>query len=68
LLFDWFPDAASEQSAPLGFSIRELMDRGRPWVVSRHLVKVCRYPRWQERIRVTTWHSRKQITRHSGSS
>ncbi|WP_324292420.1 acyl-ACP thioesterase domain-containing protein [uncultured Desulfosarcina sp.] len=57
LFFDCFQDAASEQSALLEFSIRELMERGLTWVVSRYRVKVCRYPRWQERIRVTTWRS-----------
>ena len=60
LLFDCFQDAASEQSACLGFSIPELMDRGLTWVVSRYRVNVCRYPRWQERIRVTTWRSPQQ--------
>lgn len=57
LLFDCFQDAASEQSARLGFSIRELMKRDLTWVVSRYRVKVHRYPRWQERIHVTTWRS-----------
>jgi acyl-ACP thioesterase len=60
LLFDCFQDAASEQSARLGFSIRELMERGLTWVVSRYRVNVFRYPRWQERIRVTTWRSTQQ--------
>ncbi len=60
LLFDCFQDAASEQSACLGFSIRELIERGLTWVVSRYRVKVHRYPHWQERIRVTTWRSPQQ--------
>ena len=60
LLLDCFQDAASEQSARLGFSIRELMERGLTWVVSRYRVKICRYPCWQERIRVTTWRSTQQ--------
>lgn len=60
LIFDCLQDAASEQSARLGYSIRELIRRGLTWVVSRYRVKVSRYPRWQERFRVTTWRSPQQ--------
>ena len=35
LIFDCFQDTASQQSALLGFSIRELIKRGLTWVVSR---------------------------------
>ena len=55
--FDCFQDAASLQSAGLGFSIRELIPKGLTWVVARYRLDVLRYPRWQERIRVTTWRS-----------
>ena len=33
LFFDCFQDAASLQSAGLGFSIRKLIDKGLTWVV-----------------------------------
>ena len=60
LRFECFQSAASEHSARLGFSIRALMGRGLTWVASRYRVKVCRYPRWQKRIRMTTWRSPQQ--------
>lgn len=55
LFFDCFQDAASEQSARLGISIHDLQKRGLTWVVSRYHVQILRYPRWRERLRVTTW-------------
>jgi len=60
LFFDCFQDAASLQSARLGFSIRKLIREGLTWVVARYRLEVFRYPRWQERIRVTTWRSPQQ--------
>jgi len=60
LFFDCFQDAASLQSAGLGFSIRKLIDKGLTWVVARYRMDVFQYPRWQARIRVTTWRSPQQ--------
>ena len=60
LFFDCFQDAASLQSAGLGFSIRRLIEKGLTWVVVGYRLDVFHYPRWQERIQVTTWRSRQQ--------
>ncbi|GAB6905348.1 putative Acyl-ACP thioesterase [Desulfosarcina cetonica] len=57
LWFDCFQNAASQQSACLGLSIRDLIQRGLTWVVSRYRLKVLRPPGWRERIRVVTWRS-----------
>lgn len=57
LWFDCFQNAASQQSARLGLSIRDLIQRGLTWVVSRYRLTVLRAPGWRERIRVITWRS-----------
>ncbi|BBO86327.1 acyl-[acyl-carrier-protein] thioesterase [Desulfosarcina ovata] len=57
VMFDFFQDAASQQTSPLKLSIRHLIERGLTWVVVRYRVRILRYPQWQERIRVTTWRS-----------
>lgn len=58
-LLNFLQDAAGEHAARLGFSVVDLFRRGLTWVLSRHHVRVHRYPGLGERLEVMTWPSGK---------
>ncbi len=50
-----FLDAAWRHAEILGVGYRALAATGKLWVLSRLLVQVERYPRWDESVELTTW-------------
>jgi acyl-ACP thioesterase len=48
-------DTAGQHTHGIGFSIPQLMERGRSWFFSRFLIRMQTYPGWRERITVETW-------------
>ena len=55
-LLNYLQDAAFEHSIKLGFSVFHLLSKGLTWVLSRYHVKVDRYPRAGEAVRILTWY------------
>src|SRR5438105_13025190 len=51
----YFQAAAWNQAEELGVGYQRLQSENRIWVLSRLLVKVARYPRWAETVRMHTW-------------
>ncbi|CEP68942.1 Acyl-ACP thioesterase [Moorella glycerini] len=56
----YLEETATWHSETAGNSIASLNAAGRGWVVYRYHLQVSRYPRWQEKITVTTWVERFQ--------
>jgi acyl-ACP thioesterase len=50
-----FQEAAWNHAEALGFGFEQLEKQQKIWVLSRLLIKVHRYPRWGETIRIHTW-------------
>lgn len=54
-LFKFMQETAYNHANHLGFGYAQLRESGLFWVLSRLLIQVYRYPRWDEKIRVQTW-------------
>ncbi|GAB4372654.1 MAG: thioesterase [Calditrichia bacterium] len=59
-ILNYLQDAAGIHAHRLGVSIEQLLPRQMTWVLSRYHLKIFRYPRWKERVRVITWPSDMQ--------
>ena len=51
----YFQEAAWNHAEDLGVGYQRLQAENRIWVLSRLVVKIARYPRWAEIVRVHTW-------------
>jgi medium-chain acyl-[acyl-carrier-protein] hydrolase len=49
-------DAAVAHSERAGFGSRKLLDAGKVWILNKMAVDIHRMPRYQETVRVETWH------------
>jgi acyl-ACP thioesterase len=49
-------DAAVAHSEQAGFGSRKLLDAGTVWILNKMAVDIDRLPRYQETVRVETWH------------
>ncbi|MEE4608375.1 MAG: acyl-ACP thioesterase domain-containing protein [Desulfobacteraceae bacterium] len=49
-------DAAVAHSEQAGFGSRRLLDAGKVWILNKMAVDTQRMPRYQETVRVETWH------------
>jgi len=58
-LLNYLQDAAGNHAGRLGFSVVDLLKRGLTWVLSRHHLRIHRYPGLGERLEVMTWLSGK---------
>lgn len=56
-LCKFMQETAYNHAHHLGFGYVHLNDSGLFWVLSRMLIRVDRYPRWDEKIQVQTWPS-----------
>lgn len=56
-LCKFMQETAYNHANHLGFGYSQLRESGLFWVLSRMLIQVNRYPRWDEKIRVRTWPS-----------
>ncbi len=56
-IFKFMQETAYKHADHLGFGYTQLQESGLFWVLSRLLIRVHRYPRWDEKIRVQTWPS-----------
>lgn len=54
---NYLQEAAGNHAHALGFSIEHLGAQGFTWVLARLHVQIDRYPRWRDRLTVTTWPS-----------
>ena len=59
-LVSYMQEAAWENTATLGISMYELLERGLTWVLQRMRVEMFRYPRHRENITVETWASGRE--------
>ncbi|WP_242922000.1 acyl-[acyl-carrier-protein] thioesterase [Pontibacter liquoris] len=59
-LVSYMQEAAWENTATLGISMYELLERGLTWVLQRMRVEMFRYPRHAEPIIVETWASGRE--------
>src|SRR5260221_5660612 len=51
----YFQEAAWNHAEELGVGYQRLQAENKIWVLSRLLIKIARYPRWAQIIRVHTW-------------
>jgi len=56
-LLNYLQDAAGGHAASMGYSVLDLLKSGKTWVLSRNHVRILRYPREGDEVRVTTWPS-----------
>ena len=56
-LLNFLQEAAGEHAADWGLSVPDLLPRGRTWVLSRHRLRIDRYPRLYDEVSVRTWPS-----------
>jgi len=54
-LFKLLQEAAVQHADLYGVGMRGIAERGTSWVLNRFAVKLSRYPRRDEAVRVTTW-------------
>jgi medium-chain acyl-[acyl-carrier-protein] hydrolase len=59
-IFAYLEETATCHSETVGMGIDRLSKAARGWVVYRYTLEMQRYPRWQEKITVTTWIERFQ--------
>jgi len=59
-LLNYLQEAAGEHSARLHLAVTDLHRLGLTWVLSRYHVRVLRYPKIGETLRVRTWPSERQ--------
>ena len=48
-------DTAGQHVHELGYSIPQLLEKGRSWFFSRFLLRMGAYPRWRDTVTVETW-------------
>ncbi len=56
-LCNYVQEIAGNHAFALGLAIDQLMAQGITWVLSRLRVKMDSYPRWRDRLTLTTWPS-----------
>ena len=56
-LCNYLQEAAVGHARILGFSVEHMQTKGLIWVLSRLHLKMQRYPRWRDTVRVATWPS-----------
>ncbi|RMH69946.1 MAG: hypothetical protein D6675_11185 [Gemmatimonadetes bacterium] len=54
---NYLQDVAENNAFHLGFSMNNMLDKKRTWVLSRLHVQMERYPQWKELLTVETWPS-----------
>ncbi|MHC2990655.1 acyl-ACP thioesterase [Pontibacter sp. HJ8] len=59
-LVGYMQEAAWDNTATMGISMYELLERGMTWVLQRMRVEMFRYPRHREAITVETWASGRE--------
>jgi acyl-ACP thioesterase len=59
-LLNYFQEAAGEHAERLGAGVIELLKRDLTWVISRYHIRILRYPRWKEKVLLSTWPSGNQ--------
>lgn len=59
-LVGYMQEAAWDNTATMGISMYELLERGLTWVLQRMRVEMFRYPRHREKITVETWASGRE--------
>ena len=59
-LVGYMQEAAWDNTATMGISMYELLERGLTWVLQRMRVEMFRYPRHREGITVETWASGRE--------
>lgn len=57
VLLNYLQDAAGGHAWSLGYSVPDLLKSGRTWILSRNHVRILRYSRQGDEVRVTTWPS-----------
>ncbi|NLP14674.1 MAG: acyl-ACP thioesterase [Clostridium sp.] len=56
-LLNYLEDSAISNSASVGYGVKDLMKAGAGWVLYRWFLKIYRYPKLGEKIKVQTWPS-----------
>lgn len=56
-LANYMQDAAGNHAARLGFSMESMVENNQGWVLNRFTIRMHRYPRSGETIRIETWPS-----------
>lgn len=59
-LFNIFQDIADEHAEELGFGLTFCLNRKFAWVGSRYHIKINRFPKIHEKIKITTWPADEQ--------
>ncbi|PKV67380.1 acyl-[acyl-carrier-protein] thioesterase [Pontibacter ramchanderi] len=59
-LVGYMQEAAWDNTATMGISMYELLERGLTWVLQRIRIEMFRYPRHREKITVETWASGRE--------
>ncbi len=59
-LVGYMQEAAWDNTATMGISMYELLDRGLTWVLQRMRIEMFHYPRHREQITVETWASGRE--------
>jgi len=54
---NYLQEAAGNHASNLGLAIDQLEEHNWTWVLSRMKVRMVRYPRWRETVKVKTWPS-----------
>jgi acyl-ACP thioesterase len=54
-IFNFLQEAAWEQATRFGVGFDELKEKGLFWVIVTFHLKMIKFPRWTEKVRVTTW-------------
>ncbi len=53
---DFFQEMAYHHASHLGFGYDDMNEKQTMWVLSRMRIRIDRYPVWDERVKVETWH------------
>lgn len=55
-ILDWMQEIAGRDAARLGFGYDDLMQNHTAWVLSRTHICFHQYPKWQDTVKLQTWH------------
>jgi acyl-ACP thioesterase len=56
-ILNWFQHASSTHSSIVGYPVTSLIKKNLTWVITRYHIIINKYPKWRDKISVSTWRS-----------
>lgn len=60
-VLNWFQHASSTHSSVVGYPVTSLIKKNLTWVITRYHIIINTYPKWRDKVSVSTWRSGERL-------